>query len=104
MALHFMLMDQKFCRLYINRFNHLGRFLLIAALFAGWLFSVIFDPVNVLMVAFMVAFLAGSILLNVFREELPAVRMTNYSWFATGACVVAVVLLLQIWFHVNKVF
>jgi hypothetical protein len=56
------------------------------------------------MVAFMVAFLAGSILLNVFREELPAVRMTNYSWFATGACVVAVVLLLQIWFHVNKVF
>ncbi len=103
MALHFMLTDQKFCRFYQTQFNHIGRFILISALLLGWLCSVIFDPVNVLMVAFMVAFLAGSVLLNVFREELPAVRVTSYIWFTFGAFVVASVLLLQIWFHVNKI-
>jgi len=103
MALHFMLTDQKFCRFYQNKFNRFGRFVLIAALFSGWICSVIFDPVNVMVVALMVAFLAGSVLLNVFREELPAVGVASYSWFAFGSFLVAVVLLMQIWFYVNKI-
>ncbi|HSW93175.1 MAG TPA: hypothetical protein VLJ15_02335 [Gammaproteobacteria bacterium] len=102
MALHFMLTDQKFCRLYPHRFNHIGRFVLISALLSGWMCSVIFDPVNVFVVALMVAFLAGSVLLNVFREELPEARTANYAWFAGGAFIVAAVLLVQIWFYVNK--
>lgn len=103
MALHFILTDQKFCRFYPIQFDHLGRFVLIAALLVGWICSVIFDPVNVLMVAFMVAFLAGSVLLNVFREELPDVRMASFFWFALGSTIVAGVLLLQIWLAVNKI-
>lgn len=103
MALHFILTDQKFCRLYKFQFNHFGRFLLIAALLIGWLFSVIFDPVNVMVVALMVSFLAGSVLLNVFREELPTVGMTSYVWFTSGAFLVTIVLLLQLWLHVNKI-
>lgn len=103
MALHFILTDQKFCRFYPIKFNHLGRFLLISALLIGWICSVIFDPANVLIVAFMVAFLAGSVLLNVFREELPAVRVASYFWFASGAAIVAIVLLLQVWFYINKI-
>lgn len=103
MALHFILTDQKFCRFYPVKFGHLGRFLLITALLFGWICSVIFDPVNVLMIAFLVAFLAGSVLLNVFREELPAVNTASYFWFALGAAIVAIVLLLQIWFYVNKI-
>jgi len=103
MALHFILTDQKFCRFYQVQFNHLGRFFLVAALLFGWVCSVIFDPVNVLIVAFMVAFLAGSVLLNVFREELPAAGATNYFWFTSGAMIVAIVLLLHVWFYVNKI-
>lgn len=103
MALHFILTDQKFCRFYKFQFNHFGRFLLIAALLFGWICSVIFDPVNVFIVALMVAFLAGSVLLNVFREELPADGTTSYFWFMSGALIVAIVLLLQIWFYVNKI-
>ena len=103
MALHFMLTDQKFCRLYPGRFDHVGRFVLMSALFVGWLCSVIFDPVRVLIVALMVAFLAGSVLLNVFREELPGVKMTSFFWFVLGAFGVAAVLLLQVWFHVNRI-
>ena len=69
------------------------------ALLLGWLCSVIFDPVNVLFVAFMVAFLAGSVLLNVFREELPAAGLTSYAWFCLGVFLMAVALLAQIWLH-----
>ena len=97
MALHFVLTDRKFCRFYNIQFNHVGRFLLISALLVGWLCSVIFDPVNVLVAAFMVAFLAGSVLLNVFREELPATGLTSYCWFTFGALIITLILLLQTW-------
>ncbi len=97
MALHFVLTDRKLCRFYPVRFNHTGRFLLISALLTGWLCSVIFDPVNVLIAALMVAFLAGSVLLNVFREELPAARLTSYCWFAFGVALIALILLLKTW-------
>lgn len=101
MALHFILTDRKFCRNYAHRFNHFGRYVLIAALFIGWLCSVIFDPVNVLVSAFMVAFLSGSVLLNVFREELPATQLINYVWFTGGAAIIALILLLQTWIGVT---
>ena len=97
MALHFVLTDRKFCRFYKVKFNHIGRFILISALLIGWLCSVIFDPVNVLVAAFMVAFLAGSVLLNVFREELPAAGLTSYCWFTFGAILITFILLLQTW-------
>lgn len=97
MALHFLLNDRKFSRLYAARFDHVGRFLLICALLAGWIYSVIFDPVNVLIAAFMTAFLAGSVLLNVFREELPATGLTSYYWFSCGALLITLILLLQTW-------
>jgi len=95
MALHFVLTDQKFSRLHAHFFNHLGRLLLICALWLGWLVSVIFEPVNVLVVAMMVAFLAGSVLLNVFREELPNAKSTNYGWFVLGAFIIVMALLIQ---------
>jgi hypothetical protein len=98
MSLHFVLTDRKFCRFYPERFDHLGRFLLILALGIGWLCSVIFDPVNILVAALMVAFLAGSVLLNVFREELPATELTSYFWFSLGACLITAIFLLQSWF------
>lgn len=101
MALHFVLTDRKFCSFYPERFDHHGRFILISALFAGWVCSVLFDPVNVLIAAFMVAFLAGSVLLNVFREELPANGVMNYYCFVSGSLAIALVLFLQIAFTVS---
>ena len=104
MALHFVLTDRKFCRYYQVQFNHMGRFILICALLVGWLFSVIFDPVNVLIAALMVAFLAGSVLLNVFREELPATGLASYCWFSFGVLLIMFILLLNTWLIViNKI-
>jgi len=97
MALHFVLTDRKFSRLYALQFNHTGRYVLIFFLLIGWLCSIIFDPVNVVMIAFMLAFLAGSVLLNVFREELPSAGLMSYCWFTFGAGIITFVLLLQAW-------
>ncbi|MDF1827887.1 MAG: hypothetical protein P1U39_06365 [Legionellaceae bacterium] len=100
MALHFVLTDRKFCRFYAGRFKHWGRFVLMSALFSGWFCSVLFDPVNILVSAFMLAFLAGSILLNVFREELPATKVTHYYWFSLGILLITLTLLFQTWLAV----
>ena len=97
MALHFVLTDRKFCRFYPQRFNKTGRATLIFSLFLGWFLSVIFDPARVLFIAFMVAFLAGSILLNVFREELPNSNLASFRWFVLGSALIGSILLLQIW-------
>lgn len=97
MALHFLLTDGKFCRMYPKYFNQFGRSILIIALFVGWFLSAVFDPVRVLFVAFMIAFLAGSILLNVFREELPNSDLASFPWFVLGAVLIALILLLQTW-------
>lgn len=97
MALHFVLIDKKFTRLYARRFDQMGRFILIIALLTGWFFTVIFDPVNVVIAAFMVAFLAGSVLLNVFREELPTRNLASYYWFIFGVSLITFILLLQTW-------
>lgn len=97
MALHFVLTDQKFSRLYPIHFNHFGRVILSLALFIGWLLSAIFDPIRVLLVAFMTAFLAGSILLNVFREELPNSNLARFRWFVAGTVLIASLSLLNIW-------
>lgn len=96
MALHFVLTDRKFVRLYPKQFSHMGRFILVLALWFGWAVSVFFDPVNVYVVALMVAFLSGSVLLNVFREELPLNNHARFSWFCTGAGIVMLVLLSQV--------
>jgi zinc transporter ZupT len=102
MALHFVLTDRKFTRFYSVQFNHWGRFVLISALLVGWICSVVFDPVNVLIAAFMLAFLAGSVLLNVFREELPASGLASFLWFSFGALLIMSVLLLQTWIVVRS--
>lgn len=97
MSLHFVLTDRKFCRMYPIRFNHFGRMLLNASLLIGWVLSVIINPINVLFVALMTAFLAGSILLNVFREELPNSDLVSFGWFFLGTSLITLILLLQSW-------
>lgn len=101
MILHFVLTDRNFSQTHPIRFNHVGRVVLVAALFLGWLLSLVFDPINVLFVALMMAFLAGSILLNVFREELPNSNLASFRWFVLGALLIATILLLQTWLIVR---
>ena len=50
-------------------------------------------PTTELAVAIPVAFLSGSILTSVFREELPDVKAAKFGWFTIGVTVYAVLLL-----------
>lgn len=97
MALHFVLTDRKFSRFYPQEFDQVSRLILLSFLLLGWVLSVVFDPARVLFIAFMVSFLSGSILLNVFREELPNSNLASFRWFVTGSVAIGAILLLQAW-------
>jgi hypothetical protein len=92
MGLHFVLTDRSLEEHYPRRFPRSGRVLLAGALLAGWLLDVFFAPTSTLVVALLTALLGGSILLNVFKEELPSTGRSSYPWFLVGMVLYAVLL------------
>lgn len=94
MALHFVLTDRGLVEHYPRRFTHRGRFLLALALLVGWVAVALFAPVSTLLVSLLTALLGGSILLNVFKEELPSERESSFAWFASGLALYAALLAL----------
>jgi len=95
MSLHFILHDRGFNRHFPRLFSLHGRLLLLGSLFLGWLVTALTEPVNVLLVSLMIAFLSGSIMYNVFKEELPQERQSSYLWFTIGLLGTAGLLMLQ---------
>jgi hypothetical protein len=84
MGLHFVLTDRSLEEHYPHRFPRSGRVLLAAALLVGWGLDALFAPTSTVVVALLTALLGGSILLNVFKEELPSIGRSSYGWFLTG--------------------
>lgn len=74
-------------------YDRVARWVLCAAVLAGWLLGLLFEVAEPV-VAMLFAFLAGGIVLNVLKEELPEDRQSRFSAFALGAGGYAVVLLL----------
>ncbi|MCF8033784.1 MAG: ZIP family metal transporter [Desulfarculaceae bacterium] len=95
MALHFTFTDRGLNRHFPRRFHYKGRLLLVASLGAGWVVTALTDPINVLAVSLMIAFLSGSILYNVFKEELPTERESSYPWFSLGLGLATALLALE---------
>jgi hypothetical protein len=85
MGLHFVLTDRGLEEHYRRQFERRGRFFLAGALILGWALVAIFAPSSTILVVLLTAFLSGSILLNVFKEELPSGRRSSFRWFLTGA-------------------
>ena len=50
----------------------------------GWIASALFAPSSTLLVALLTALLSGSILLNLFKEEIPSGRRSSLPWFLAG--------------------
>ena len=84
MGLHFVLTDRGLEEHYPRRFTGSGRLLLAGALLLGWGLSALAAPVSTLLVVVLTALLAGSVLLNVFKEELPSDRNASFGWFLAG--------------------
>ncbi len=92
MGLHFVLTDRSLEDHYPQLFARSGRVLLAAALLAGWLLDTFVAPTSTLVVAILTAFLGGSILLNVIKEELPGTGRSSYPWFLAGLVLYAALL------------
>lgn len=70
-----------------KQFKAWGCYVLAAAPVIGSILGII--PRHILVSDIMIALLAGFILLNAFKEELPENDRSSYTWFATGAIVFA---------------
>lgn len=92
MGVHFLVTDHGLREQFQHRYLKLGRYLLTAAIVAGWLIGVWVDvPDPFLSVLF--AFLAGGIVLNVLKEELPEERESRFTAFLLGVILYAALLI-----------
>ncbi|MCH9770461.1 MAG: hypothetical protein K0U12_06235 [Gammaproteobacteria bacterium] len=94
-GLHFILVDRSFNRNFKQYFSKAGRLFLLALLFLGWLVTALTNPINVVLVSFMIAFLSGSVLYNVFREELPSTQSSSFLSFSCGMLLLTIVLIIM---------
>ena len=92
MALHFIVNDFGLQEHYQEGYRRTGRWVLVAALVAGWAtgFVVALPETLTVLVA---AFIGGGVVLNVLKEELPEERESRYWAFILGAGMHAVLLL-----------
>jgi zinc transporter ZupT len=93
MALHFLVNDYGLRKDHRGAYDRSGRWILSAAVLLGWGIGTQVD-IGELPLALLFAFLAGGIVLNVLKEELPAERESRFSAFVLGAGGYAAILML----------
>jgi uncharacterized membrane protein len=91
-ALHFVVNDYGLRQHHKDLYHRFGRWLLCAAIIVGALAGRSLEIAPGVL-ALMVSFLSGGIILNVLKEELPDERESRFSAFALGAAIFAAILL-----------
>ncbi len=84
MMLHFTVNDYGLRLHYKARYTNIGRWVLALAVVAGTVLGLVTE-VPEAVIASLVAFLAGGVVLNVLKEELPEERESRFWPFALGA-------------------
>jgi hypothetical protein len=92
MLLHFVANDYGLRLRHGAAYEHTGRWILAAAIFVGWGLGVAVE-VREAVIAALTAFLAGGVILNVLKEELPAERASRFWPFAVGAAAYSALLI-----------
>ncbi|TVP56702.1 MAG: hypothetical protein EA343_23855 [Nodularia sp. (in: Bacteria)] len=92
MALHFVVNDHALRENHQKIYDQIGRWLLASAIFFGWLIGR-FTEINQAVIAVFFAFLAGGIVLNVLKEELPPERGSCFWSFAFGTLIYSFILI-----------
>lgn len=93
-GLHFFVVDQGLRVYYKEEYDKYGRWILSLGSLMGFLLGYTIE-INELFVSFLFAFLAGGIILNILKEELPEERKSSFIAFALGAFGYSVLLLLS---------
>lgn len=83
MALHFVVTDFGLAEHHKHRYARTGRWLLVAAVLAGVAVGAATE-VDEAALAVLVAFLAGGVILNVLKEEVPTERRSRFWAFGLG--------------------
>jgi zinc transporter ZupT len=93
MALHFLVNDFGLRQDHKKSYDHTGRWILAAAIIVGWVIGSA-TAIHEAAIAVLFAFLAGGVILNVLKEELPEERKSRFGTFALGAIGYAALLLV----------
>jgi hypothetical protein len=92
MGLHFFVTDFGLFHDYRQRYPTIGRWVLTVAVSLGWVIGTLIE-VSKPTVTVLTAFLAGGVILNILKEELPEERKSRFSAFVLGALGYTAVLL-----------
>lgn len=92
MALHFVVNDYGLRQDHKHIYHNIGRWILAAAIIVGWAIGY-GTEISEAAIAVLFAFLAGGIILNVLKEELPEERKSCFWAFSLGAGAYAALLL-----------
>ncbi|MBF2017540.1 MAG: hypothetical protein IGS23_20505 [Rivularia sp. T60_A2020_040] len=92
MALHFVVNDSGFREHHKHIYDNIGRWILAAAIIVGWIIGSA-SQIGETTIAVLFAFLAGGIVLNVLKEELPEERESCFWSFVSGVVIYSVLLL-----------
>ena len=93
MGLHFAVTDFGLREHHKDAYGRVGRWMIAAAVLLGWAIGFAGD-VSEATLAMILAFLAGGVILNVLKEELPEERESRFWAFAFGAGAYATLLLM----------
>lgn len=93
LGIHFVTVDQGLRQHHQQLYDQRGRIFLSLAVLIGWAVGT-FAEVNDLGLSIVVAFLAGGVILNVMKEELPAERESSFGAFLVGLLGYALLLLV----------
>lgn len=92
LALHFWVNDVGLREHHSRLYDRIGRWLLAGAIVFGWFLGEAFQ-LDKAEIAIVWALVAGGIILNVFKEELPEQQESHFGMFCMGAALYSVVLL-----------
>lgn len=92
MALHFVVNDRGLREHHKALYHKMGRWLLAGAVVVGGTIGV-FTEISEAALAVLIGFLAGGVILNVLKEELPEERRSRFWAFALGAAAYSMLLL-----------
>ncbi|WP_035051869.1 hypothetical protein [Carnobacterium pleistocenium] len=84
LGVHFVTNDWSLRRDHKKIYDQYGRILLTLAIFLGWLIGALTE-LNELVISVLQAFIAGGVILNVLKEELPQEKESSITSFLLGA-------------------
>ncbi len=94
LGLHFVANDYSLYDHHEEVYEHRGRWIMAAAILLGWGVGYLIE-LDEAITSLLTAFVAGGIMLNVLKEELPEERETSFKAFAIGASAYALIMLVS---------